>query len=82
LQGRCDSFVVETNIHFPTDINLLFDAMTKVLTLMNNLCVILGINGTRKYQDNLKKLKRILRIIQNLNALLLKMKRSAKYVMS
>jgi len=26
LKGRCDSFVVETNVHYPTDINLLFDA--------------------------------------------------------
>ena len=27
LRGRCDSFVVETNVHFPTDINLLYDAI-------------------------------------------------------
>jgi len=26
LTGRCDSFVVETDVHYPTDINLLFDA--------------------------------------------------------
>lgn len=66
LQGRCDSFVVESNIHYPTDTNLLFDAMRKVLTLMNNLCISLGINGTRKYSDNLKKLKRLLHKIQNI----------------
>ncbi len=29
LKSRCDSFVVETNVHFPTDINLLFDATKK-----------------------------------------------------
>ena len=33
LRGRCDSFVLETNVHFPTDINLLQDAMRKVITL-------------------------------------------------
>ena len=26
LRGRCDSFVVETNVHYPTDVNLLLDA--------------------------------------------------------
>ena len=25
--GRCDSFVVETDVHYPTDVNLLWDAM-------------------------------------------------------
>ena len=33
LRGRCDSFVVETDVHYPTDINLLYDAMRKVITL-------------------------------------------------
>ncbi len=32
LKGRCDSFVVETNVHYSTDINLLFDAMRKTCT--------------------------------------------------
>ena len=30
---RCDSFVVEGNIHFPTDISLLFDALRKAIKL-------------------------------------------------
>ena len=33
LRGRCDSFVVETDVHYPTDSNLLYDAMRKVITL-------------------------------------------------
>src|SRR3990172_9566173 len=33
LRGRCDSFVVETDVHYPTDINVLFDAMRKVVRL-------------------------------------------------
>ncbi len=37
LRGRCDSFVVETNVHYPTDINLLLDAMRKIITLMHSL---------------------------------------------
>ncbi len=27
LRGRCDSFVVETDVHYPTDVNLLWDAV-------------------------------------------------------
>ena len=38
LRGRCDSFVVETNVHYPTDISLLYDAMRKVITLTARLC--------------------------------------------
>ena len=34
LRGRCDSFVVETDVHYPTDINLLWDAMRKIITLI------------------------------------------------
>ncbi len=33
LKGRCDSFVLETNVHYPTDINLLWDAIRKIITL-------------------------------------------------
>ena len=31
LHGRCDSFVVETNFHYPTDVGLLRDAMRCML---------------------------------------------------
>ncbi|MCF6204107.1 MAG: hypothetical protein L3J59_10640 [Methylococcaceae bacterium] len=27
IRGRCDSFALKTNVHFPTDINLLYDAI-------------------------------------------------------
>ena len=37
LNARCDSFVVETNVHFPTDTNLLWDAMRKTITLFPKL---------------------------------------------
>ncbi len=32
LRGRCDSSVVKTDVHYPTDINLLMDAMRKILS--------------------------------------------------
>ena len=38
LRGRCDSFVVETNVEYPTDTRLLFDALRKVIELLIRLC--------------------------------------------
>ena len=31
LRGRCDSFVVETDVHYPTDVSLLWDAVRCLL---------------------------------------------------
>ena len=31
MRGRCDSFVVETDVHYPTDVSLLWDAMRCLL---------------------------------------------------
>lgn len=60
--GRCDSFVLETNVHYPTDINLLFDAIRKVISLISKS----GIPGYRQSRHNLKKIKKLFRKIQNL----------------
>lgn len=65
LRGRCDSFVVETNVHFPTDINLLFDAMRKVITLISNLCEKHGSSDWRQHVYNVKQIKRLMRTAQN-----------------
>ncbi len=37
LRGRCDSFVVETNVHYPKDTNLLYDAIRKTIVLSSRL---------------------------------------------
>ena len=66
LKASCDSFVVETNVHYPTDINLLFDAMRKVIVLIMALCDDLGVSGWRKGIYNLKKVKRYFRKAQQL----------------
>ena len=57
LKGRCDSFVVESNVHFPTDINLLFDALRKCVHLGKKLARKFGCKGFREYQSFLKKIK-------------------------
>jgi transposase, IS5 family len=67
LRGSCDSFVVETDVHHPTDTNLLFDAMRKMITLIAILCGEAGITVWRQSDYNIKKVKRLLRAIQRLN---------------
>ena len=67
LRGRCDSFVVETDVHFPTDINLLYDAMRKVVTLTAQLCESTGTDGWRQHVYNVNHLKRHMRSAQNKN---------------
>ena len=57
LKGRCDSFVVETDVHYPTDNNLLWDAMRKIVVLTAKECDRLGISEWRQHQHILKKIK-------------------------
>ena len=66
LSASCDSFVVETDVHYPTDINLLLDAMRKVIVLIMALCDDLGVSGWRKGVYNIKKVKRYFRKAQQL----------------
>jgi IS5 family transposase len=66
LKGRCDSFVVETNVHYPTDINLLFDSMRKVIALIATLCALCNLTDWRQNKLNIKKVKRLFRKVQKL----------------
>jgi hypothetical protein len=65
LRGRCDSFVLETNVHFPTDINLLWDAMRKTISLTAQWCAELGLSDWRQNAYNLRHVKRLMRTAQN-----------------
>lgn len=65
LRGRCDSFVVETCVHFPTDINLLCDAMRKVITLMAQWCDERDVGCWRQHAYNVRHIKRLMRGAQN-----------------
>ena len=66
IRGRCDSFVLKTNVHFPTDISLLHDA-TRVLI---RLCVKWGLQHAlpewRLHKYNLSKFKGLYRKLQKL----------------
>jgi hypothetical protein len=65
LRCRVDSFVLETNVHYPTDTNLLFDAMRKVVTLSDQLCQLYGFSDWRQHAYNLREIKQHLRQTQN-----------------
>ncbi len=65
LRGRCDSFVVETHVHYPTDINLLLDAMRKVITLTAQWCELRALSTWRQHAYNLRLVKRHMRSAQN-----------------
>jgi transposase, IS5 family len=64
LAARCDSFVVKTDVHFPTDINLLFDAVRKAIQLIARLSDKYGITSWRQYQYNIKAVKKSYRNAQ------------------
>jgi len=64
LKARCDSFVVETDVHYPTDANLLWDAMRKLISQAGRACGDNGIPGWRQYQYNCRQVKRLFRRTQ------------------
>jgi hypothetical protein len=66
LRASCDTTVVKTDVHFPTDINLLLDAIRKIIVLIMALCDSLGVKGWRKGIGNLKRVKKAFRQAQQL----------------
>lgn len=60
LNCRGDSYVAKTNVHYPTDINLLFDSVRKVTEIVNYTCKASNIAGTRQYAHNRTALKTLM----------------------
>ena len=60
LKCRADSYVAMTDVHFPTDISLLFDACRKVIELVAKACKDNNIKGCRQYKHNRQKLKNLM----------------------
>lgn len=63
---RADSFVMETDIHYPTESSLLYDGLRTIISQ----CVILadehGVNGWRQHTHLLKKVKSLNREINRI----------------
>jgi hypothetical protein len=66
LEARCDSFVVETHVHYPTDINLLWDAIRKTIEISADLCQTHGLSDWRQSAYNLREFKKLYRKAQKL----------------
>jgi transposase, IS5 family len=61
LRLKTDSYAVETNVHFPTDLNLLWDSIRKCLDMVENLQAIAFVKGWRKIKHLRKALKSLFR---------------------
>jgi len=66
LAARCDSFVVETSVHFPTDINLLYDAIRKMIEECKKLSQSNELNSWRQSAYHIRQFKKTYRKVQRL----------------
>jgi len=65
---RADSFVVGTNIHYPTESSLIRDGLRKVLGLAVALANLLGLGGWRQHKHLYRKVKRLVREVERIAA--------------
>ena len=65
---RADSFVVETDIHYPTESTLIGDGMRKIIPLCVELANEIGQSGWRQSTHLLKRVKEHLRTISQISA--------------
>jgi len=66
LNARADSFVVKTNVEYPTDTGLLYEAVRKALGLGAELADTHGLPGWRQAAHPLRTLKKARRRLQKL----------------
>ncbi len=59
LRGRCDSFVVETNVKYPTDVGLLRDAIRCMVRETVRAADQYGLAGWRQHKKLLKELRKL-----------------------
>jgi hypothetical protein len=64
LNVRADSFVVETDVHYPTDTNLLLDAIRKVIGTCAQLCAEQNLSDWRQAAYNQRCFKQAYRRTQ------------------
>ena len=65
LRARADSFVVETDVHDPTDVNLLWDAMRCLIRVSAQLASAFGLGGWRQSRHLRRQVKRLFDKIRN-----------------
>jgi hypothetical protein len=57
LEIKVDSYVLESNVHFPTDINLLWDSARKSLDFVEKIVSCSSVSGWRKIEDWRRRIK-------------------------
>ena len=67
LEVKADSYVLETNVHYPTDLNLLWDAARKSIEILASLYEQLGLQGWRKKAYWKRQLKQAMRACAKIN---------------
>src|SRR5690606_34866232 len=65
LNLKADTYAVESNIHFPTDINLLWDCNRKCLDVIELIFKRVSLPGWRKHNHWRKIIKRVYRRTAN-----------------
>ena len=65
LESKCDSYVAKTNVHYPTDINLLWDAVRCLIRNCSQAADEFNIPGWRQVDYQQKRIKNLYRGAQN-----------------
>src|SRR5262245_10821715 len=60
---RGDSFVVETNVHYPTESTLIGDGLRKILPLAAELAAEKGLQGWRQHGHLLRNVRSLVQVI-------------------
>jgi len=66
MRGRFDSFVLKTDVHFPTDTNLLYDAIRTLIHVCAQWHAQHVLPGWRNHESNRRQFKRQYRKLQKL----------------
>lgn len=64
---RADSFVIETNIHYPTESTLIWDGVRKIIPLCAELAKLLDVPGWRQSKHLKKQIKQSVREIAQIS---------------
>lgn len=65
---RADSFVIETNIHYPTESSLIYDGLRKTVALCVRLATDIDQPGWRQAEHLIKQVKKVVRNISRIAA--------------
>ena len=65
---RADSFVMETNIHYPTESSLIRDGLRKILQSGSAMAELLGASGWRQHQHLYQNVRQLARGIDRIAA--------------